>query len=421
MDKFMNWLQNRLIPPLSVIGNQRHLVAIRNGLALALPAIIVGSLFLIVGNIPIPAWTKFITPYQPMLAAAVSVSFGIISLLGTIGIGYELSKSYKLDAISGAALALIAFLTIELSDKLVIDPATFGSGSLFTAIIAAISTTEIFRLCLKHKLIIRLPAGVPPAVSNSFVSLIPTAIVLLLFWTIRVPLHFNLALFIDHIFGPLLFALNTLPGIMVYTLLVSLLWCAGIHGDITLEGVTDPIFLTFITANAAAFAHGQAAPYITAAGFSSLFVNVGGTGATLTLVLLMLRSKTKTYKELGRLAIGGSLFEINEPVIFGFPIIMNPLMMIPFVIIPQVLAVGTYLLMAGNIIGRPTTVVPWTIPPIIGPLMATGWDWRAAVWSAVEIVIAIAIYWPFFKVAEKQMLVKEADIETELAAIDNRI
>lgn len=135
----------------------------------------------------------------------------------------------------------------------------------------------------------------------------------------------------------------------------------------------------------------------------------------------MLRSKTKTYKELGRLAIGGSLFEINEPVIFGFPIIMNPLMMIPFVIIPQVLAVGTYLLMAGNIIGRPTTVVPWTIPPIIGPLMATGWDWRAAVWSAVEIVIAIAIYWPFFKVAEKQMLVKEADIETELAAIDNRI
>lgn len=135
----------------------------------------------------------------------------------------------------------------------------------------------------------------------------------------------------------------------------------------------------------------------------------------------MLRSKTKTYKELGRLSIGGSLFEINEPVIFGFPIIMNPLMMIPFVIIPQVLAVGTYLLMAGNIIGRPTTVVPWTIPPIIGPLMATGWDWRAAVWSAIEIVVAVAIYWPFFKVAEKQMLAKEADIETELAAIDNRI
>ncbi|MEG1662082.1 MAG: PTS transporter subunit EIIC [Clostridiales bacterium] len=164
-------------------------------------------------------------------------------------------------------------------------------------------------------------------------------------------------------------------------------------------------------------------PYITASGFSSLFVNVGGTGATLTLVILMIFSKAKTYKQLGKVAFPGSLFEINEPVIFGFPIIMNPLMMIPFTIIPLILATSSYLLMSIGLIAKPIMVVPWTMPPIIGPLMATGWDWRAGVWSAIEIVIAIAIYLPFFKIAEKEMLQNEGTTSTieetnELELID---
>ncbi|MBP1048260.1 PTS sugar transporter subunit IIC [Enterococcus sp. BWM-S5] len=409
MDKFLNWMQSVVIPPMTKLGNQRHLVAVRNGLALTLPAIISGSVFLIIGNIPIDAWLNFLSPYENMINAAVNVSFGIISLLAATGIGYQLSKSYGLDAISGAGLAVMAFIITQLSDEFVIDPAGFDSTGLFTAIIASIAAAEIFHFCIKKKLVIKLPDGVPPAVSNSFVSLVPAMIVLILFWTIRVPLNFDITQFIEQLFTPLLFALNSLPGILLYTFLVSLLWCAGIHGDMTLEGVADPIFLTFIAANASAYAKGEALPYITASGFSSLFVNVGGTGATLTLVLLMIFSKSKTYKQLGRIALPGSLFEINEPVIFGFPIIMNPLMMIPFILIPLVLATSSYLLMSIGLIGKPIMVVPWTMPPIIGPLMATGWDWRAAVWSAIEIVIAVAIYFPFFKIAEKEMLLNEEE------------
>ncbi len=254
-----------------------------------------------------------------------------------------------------------------------------------------------------------MPEGVPPAVSNSFVTLIPGVITLVLFWAIRVPLHFNVNEFVETIFSPFVFALNSLPGILVYTLVVSLLWCAGIHGDMTLEGVADPIFLSFVAANASAFANHQDLPYITASGFSSLFVNVGGTGATLTLVLLMLFSKSKAYQELGKVSLPGALFEINEPIIFGFPIVMNPIMMIPFVVVPLVLCTLSYLLMAIGLVGAPVTVVPWTMPPIIGPLLATGWDIRAAIWSACEIVIAIVIYYPFFKIAEKQMLEKETN------------
>lgn len=414
MDRFLKWMEEKMIPPLAKLGSQRHLAAVRNGLAATLPAIISGSVFLIIGNIPIEAWTNFLAPYSNMIDAAVNASFGIISLLAAAGIGYELSKSYQLDAISGAALALMAFVITQLSDDFALDTEGFGSAGLFTAIIAGLITTEIFHFCIKRNWIIRLPEGVPPAVSNSFVSLIPAMITLLLFWTVRVPLHFNITEFIQMIFSPLLFALNSLPGILVYTFLVSLLWCAGIHGDMTFEGIADPIFLQFVALNAAAYASGDPLPYVTASGFSSLFVNVGGTGATLTLVLLMLRSKSKTYRQLGRIALPGSVFEINEPVVFGFPIIMNPLMMIPYILVPLVLAASTYVVMSLGLVGKPVTVVPWTMPPIIGPLMATGWDWRAAVWSGIEVLIATAIYSPFFRVAEKQMLAEEMEKKTEV-------
>lgn len=407
MNKILDWIQNKLMPPLVKIASQRHMRAIRNGLVVTLPAIIAGSIFLIVGNIPIDAWTKLLEPYVPMIDGAVNVSFGIVALLAAIGISYELAQEYKLSPASGISISVMAFIITQLSDEFTINPDGFNSGGLFTAIISAIVAIEIYHFCVKKNMIIKLPDGVPPAVGSSFVALIPAVITLVLFWIIRVPLHFNVNEFFAAVFSPLVFALNTLPGIMCFTLLISLLWCAGVHGDMTLEGVTGPVFLAFITANATAFQNGNPIPYITAEGFISMFVNVGGTGATLTLVLLMLRSKSKTYRQLGKLSFPSALFEINEPVVFGFPIIMNPLMIVPFIVTPLVLCVTTYLVMYFGLVSAPVAIVPWTMPPIIGPLMATGWDIRAAIWSAIEIVIAMSIYYPFFKVAEKQMLENE--------------
>jgi PTS system cellobiose-specific IIC component len=127
----------------------------------------------------------------------------------------------------------------------------------------------------------------------------------------------------------------------------------------------------------------------------------------------MLRSKSKLYKSLGKVAFPSACFEINEPVIFGFPIVLNPLILIPFTVVPLVLTALSYLLMSFNLIGRPVAMVPWTMPPIIGPFLATGGDWRAAVWSALSIVIAACIYYPFFKNAEKQQLLNESKEEAE--------
>lgn len=390
------------------VGNNKYLVAVRNGLVLTLPAIISGSIFLILGNIPIDAWLNFIKPYEDWINVAVDGSFGIISLIAVIGIGYELAKELKVDPISGAGLSTMAFVILSFNDKFKIDVENFSSSGLFVAIITAFISVSIYRWFIKKNIIIRLPEGVPSAVSNSFVALLPGFVILILFWVIRIPLGIDVGKVIQDIFQPLLFALNSLPGILIYTLLVSVLWVCGVHGDMTLEGIADPIFLQFLAANATAYANHQPLPYVTASGFSSLYVNVGGTGATITLVLLMLVSKSKTYRDFGRVAFPSALFEINEPVIFGFPIVMNPITMIPFIFVPLVLATLSYLLISMGWISAPSAMVPWTMPPIIGPLMATGWDWRAAVWSAVELVLAGALYLPFFKLAEKQMVAKEA-------------
>jgi len=285
MNAIMNFLETKLIPPLTKIGNQRHLIAIRNGLVVTLPAIIGGSIFLIFGNIPIQAWLDFLAPYEGMIGAAVTGTMGIISLLATMGIGYELSKSYQLDSISGAGLSVMAFVITQINADYQIGTENFGSAGLFTAIVSAIVAVEIYHFFIKRNIVIKLPEGVPTAVSNSFVSLIPAIFILVLFWTVRILFGFDVSAFIETVFSPLVFALNSLPGILIYTLLVTLLWSVGIHGDMTLEGVADPIFIKFVAANAVAYAAHQPLPYITASGFSSLFVNVGGTGATLCLVL----------------------------------------------------------------------------------------------------------------------------------------
>lgn len=214
-------------------------------MVVTLPAVIGGSIFLIVGNLPIPAWTNFIKPYSWMLNQAVSGSFGIISLLAVIGISYQLARKVEVDAISSVGLSVMAFIICSFNAKHELNYDNLGSNGIFTSILTAFIATLIFAFFVKKNIIIKLPEGVPTAVSNSFVALLPGITVLGLFWLVRVVLNVDINQVIQTIFHPLVFALNSLPGILVYTFMVSLLWVCGIHGDMTLEGISDPIFLQF--------------------------------------------------------------------------------------------------------------------------------------------------------------------------------
>jgi len=409
----MNYFQEKFVPPMVKLGEQRHLRAVRNGLSVTIPFIIIGSVFLIIGNLPFPWWISFIGSFGAKLNAPVNATFGILSIIAAAGIGYSMAKEYKLDPISGSIVSIVGFMLTQMTKDYGIDLTNFGSTGLFTAIIVSIIAVEILRFFVKNNFIIKMPSGVPPAIANSFASMIPGGAVILLVWIIRVVLGFNITAFLAILFSPLVFALNTLPGIMVLVLFICLLWSVGIHGDAVLGSISGPIFLQYIVANTQAYAHHLPIPYITAEGFYTMFICIGGTGTTIAIVLLSLTSKSKVYKAFGKVAFPSSLFEISEPVAFGFPIVFNPLMFIPFVLTPLLLTASTYMLMFFDIIGKPVALVPWTMPPIIGPFLVTGGDWRAALWSIISIPIAVIIYYPFFKIAEKQQLKNENSEETD--------
>lgn len=407
MEKFMNFFQEKLVPPMIKVGEQKHLKAVRNGISATIPFIIIGSAFLIIGNLPFPWWTSFIGSFAAKLNAPVTATFGVLSILATAGIGYNLAKDYKLDPISGAILSIVGFMLTQMTPEYSLDLTNFGSTGLFTAIIISLIAVEILRFFVKHDFVIKLPKGVPQAIANSFASMVPGAALILSVWIIRVVIGFDITAFLVIVFSPLVFALNTLPGMLVLVLFTGLLWSVGIHGDAVLGSIASPIYLQFIAANTLAYANHLPIPYITAEGFYSMFICLGGTGAVMAIVILSLASKSKVYKAFGKLALPSSIFQISEPVAFGFPIVFNPFVFIPFIVTPMILAAITYMLMLYNIIGRPVAMIPWTMPPIIGPFIVTGGDWRAAAWSVISIGISVIIYYPFFKVAEKQQLINE--------------
>jgi cellobiose PTS system EIIC component len=248
-----------------------------------------------------------------------------------------------------------------------------------------------------------MPEGVPSVVAQSFLSLTPLLALIVGFWLVRFVFAIDVNAAVQTAFSPLVFALNTLPGILVYACLVTGLWSLGINGDNALDAIVAPIFFQYLSANVLAMTEGRELPYVTAYGFFTTFVNVGGTGATLALALLLVRSSRPGFRKVSRLSLPTQIFQINEPIFFGLPIVLNPVFMIPYVLSALVLTTISYLLMDWGLVRKPFVNVPWTTPPIVGHYLVTGGDWRAALWGAASIVAAMLVYFPFVKRAERQL------------------
>lgn len=398
-------LNRHLVPALTALSENTYLSAIRAGMVSVVPLTIIGGLFMIVAYLPVKGWEGKVAPYLALLQVPVTATFGLLAVFVCFSIGYDLGQRLKQEAIVSATMATLVFLMLQVQVK---DQAFvmegLGSKGLFTAIIIAIITVRVQKFFTDRNLVIRLPESVPAVVYDSFLSLSPLFFLVLAFWALRFVLGFDIDRFIQSAFKPLLFALNTLPGILVYAFLVTLLWSVGINGDNAMDAIVAPIFLQFLAENVTATTQGQPLPYVTAYGFFTAFVNVGGTGATFGLMLIMLNSKDPGYRKVSRLALPTQIFQINEPIFFGFPIVLNPILMVPYILSALILTTCTYLLMDLGIIHKPFVNVPWTTPPIIGHYLVTGGDWKAAVWGALSIPIAMAIYYPFAKAAERQRL-----------------
>lgn len=416
MDKFVKFVDEKLSGPMNTLANQRHLLAIRNGIIATLPLIIVGSFFLVVAFIPFPeTWPlvglikenvgNILLPYRMTMA--------IMTLYATFGIGMNLAESYELDGLSGGILAAAAFL-LTINPGMIEDVGfaipmgPLSGGGMFVGIVASIIAVEIYRFTDRSNLKITMPEQVPPAVARSFEALVPTAIIILGFGSITYWFGFDWHGFIATLVVPLVTAADTLPSVLVLVFLVTFFWSFGIHGVSIVGSIARPLWLTLLAGNETALAAGEAIPHIAAEPFFQWFIWIGGSGATIGLAIAMaFFSKSAYSRSLGKTAFGPALFNINEPIIFGAPIVLNPILMIPFMVTPLILATIAWFATSWGLVNPVTTIAPWTLPGPIGALLATNFDWRAMVLNVVLIVISFLIYFPFFKVYDQKLLDEE--------------
>ena len=394
---------------LTAVADNIYMSAVRAGMVAVVPVTIVGGLFMIVAYLPAPGWEARIAPYLPLLQVPVTATFGVLSVVACFAIAYDLGRRLKQEAIVSATVATVVFLMIQLrvtDQRFEMD--NLGSKGLFTAILVALIAVRVQKLFTDRNLVIRLPPGVPAIVYESFLSLTPLLVLVAGFWAVRFVLGVDINHAVQRVFAPLVFALNTLPGILFYAFVVTMLWSVGINGDNAVDAIVAPIFLQYLSANVDAMRLGDPLPYVTALGFFTTFVNIGGTGATIALALLLWNSRDAGFRQVSRLSLPTQIFQINEPIFFGLPIVLNPLFIVPYVLTAVLLTTGTYLLMYWSIIRKPFVSVPWTTPPIVGHYLVTGGDWKAAVWGVVSIAIAMAVYFPFARAAERQRSKVEA-------------
>ena len=419
MEKFAEFLDKKLSTPMAKIAEQRHLRAVRDGIIATLPLIIVGSLFIIIGIPPLPqdwALTIWLKAHNSVSMLPYRMTMYIMTLYAVWGIGYSLAKSYKLDGVTGGVLSSIAFLlTITPINAegigFVIPMANLGGGGMFVGIVTAIIAVEILRFTTVKNIRIRMPEQVPASVARSFEALTPTAIVVVLIGSITYFAKFDWHAAIGKLIIPLLSATDTLPSVWILVILVTFFWSFGIHGVSIVGSIARPLWLSLLEQNTTAAADGIAStnlPAIAAEPFFQWFIWIGGSGCTIGLVIgLALFAKSTYGKQLGRAALVPGIFNINEPIIFGAPIVLNPTLIIPFIITPLVTATLAWIATSAGLVGRVIVTAPWTLPGPIGAWMATGGDWRAAVLNAICIVISVVIYYPFIKIYDKKLFLEE--------------
>ena len=426
MKTLLNFLEMKLAPLGEKIGKQRHLKALREGIMMAMPLVLLGSFFVLIKDFPIPGWVDWLHAHGEMdvlLNNMANNSFGLMALITVFGIAYRLAESYDTDGPSAGVLALGAFLLttppLVTEAGVGIPYGMLGGKGIFGAIVVGMISAEIYRWFIQKKIAIKMPDGVPDAVSKSFSALIPGIAILAVFAALTKIIEVtglgSLNAILSIIVGkPLGLIASTLPGTFVAVLLNSLFWFCGVNGGQVVGSVMNPLWIQYADANRIAAAAGEILPNIVTAPFMDLFVYIGGGGATIGLALcLMFFSKSKAYKTLGKVSGIPALFNINTAILFTFPTVLNPIMLIPFVLTPVVNAIVTYTSMMVGLVPYTTGVtLPWTTPPIIGGFLATG-SWRGAVLQIVLVIISFLIYFPFFKAADKRNLLSEKKSEAK--------
>ncbi|MFH5835863.1 PTS sugar transporter subunit IIC [Proteiniclasticum sp. C24MP] len=390
------------------------------------------SLFSLVRSIPIPIWQEFLnnTGLTSILNIPISMVSNLYAIMVVISIGYEVGKSFGQRPLPAAMVAFGSFmiltpfvanisLTNEAGEAVsglaqnVISIGVLGSQGIFLAMISGLIAARLYVFLLEKNVKIRMPDSVPPSVAGMFETMIPAGLVFIIFIVFRVVFEHTsfgtMQTFIYTILQKPIVGIGANPiGAALYLFVGKFLWMFGIHGDLLTYATLGSVRQAATQANMAAFAAGEAVPYLEW-GLLTPFANIGIFGLTLLLVF----SKSKQYKSLGKLALPTSIFNITEPIMFGFPIILNPIMAIPFVLTPGISVVLTSLLMNIGIVAPLTGVaLSNVIPAPIYLWMATN-SITGLIWGVILVLINAAIFFPFFKVAERTAVKGENEAEVK--------
>lgn len=431
----MKKLEKYLIPLANMIGSNKYLIAIRDGFLVTTPLLIVGSFFLVFAAFPIEGWVDFWAQFfgagwTESVRQPVRATLDLMALFAVFGIGYSFAREMKTNKLFCAVLSVVGFFILmpfsfeaEVGEALVtvggINTDYLSANGIFVGIFSAFIAVHLYSFVEKKGWLIRMPEGVPPTVTESFSALIPTVIVILIFFLLQIlfvvtPWGNAFNFILDVFQNPLKSLGDTLGAIIGAFFFSNFLWFFGVNGASVMDAVYNPILLSFSLENAAQVAKGLEPLNIINMQFKDLFAIYGGSGSTMSLLIAMIFfCKSKRIKTLGKISLVPGIFNINEPIIFGLPIMLNPLMFIPFLIVPTMnIIVSYYAMSLGFVAITNGAIIPWTCPAGISGFLATGIE--GAILQIVLIIAGIFIYLPFVKIMDKQYL------EEESKAVDNK-
>lgn len=434
MNVFMKFMEEKFVPVAAKIGSQRHLVAVRDGFIGIMPITMVGSIAVLLNvffrDIPNNyGFPQVAEKFSWLININGIVWFGSIAILAfafVFALGYSLSASYQVNALAGGLVAFSSFVvflpqtaSFEAEINGVKDMVEawgyislnyLGAGGLFTAVIVGLVSTMIYSKLMLNKVTIKLPDTVPPAVSNSIASIIPGVVAVyvsaifshIITATTGKPFNDLVSMYIQK---PLLGLSQGLVSVIIIVFMIQFFWFFGMHGHNVLAPILESVYQPALLENVDHIAQGgtiSTLPYMWTRGSFDAYLQMGGSGITIALIIaIFIFSKKEEEKAIAKLALPMGVFNINEPIIFGLPIVLNPLMFIPFILSPVVSAVIAYIATKIGLIPPVYVQVPWILPPGIYALLATGGNFMAALVSLFNVFISFLIYTPFVIMSNK--------------------
>ena len=427
MERFTKFIEKHLVPKISVITNFRYFRALKCGFMAIMPLTIIGSIFMLITDFPLAGYAEFMAGifgenWSSFIEPAYRSTFNMMGFMLVGTMSYHLAQDYNMDKISSMVLSLVAFVVVtptfittaggEFVNK-VLPLQWLGTQGVITAILVSIVSVEVIRFCKNHNLVIHMPKSVPPMVSQSFSALIPGIILVTLMLIVNGVSRVMSGSLHDLIYSIIQLPLQGLTAnifaICIVGGLNGFLWWFGVHPTVV-NSIVNPLLIANADANQALFTAGKLTLEAGNVGTIQMidqFATIGGAGMTIGLVIAMvLVAKSSRLKGMSKLATIPALFNINEPLVFGLPIVFNPLMLIPITLAPIVSIVVSYISIRIGFMPMFTGVMaPWSTPAIISGFLVAGW--QGMVTQIIAIALSTLVYYPFVKALDNQYRAEE--------------